>query len=126
MGATKQVLVVDDNRLNSHLLSLLLQRLGLQAQSASSGPQALAMLGDGRFDLVILDLRMPEMNGERVCREIRDRLGLTALPVVACTAHRMPTERDRALAGGFDALLCKPVALSDLRGVCTELLKGGW
>lgn len=123
MVAPRQVLVVDDNRLNSHLMTMLLQRLGLQTQSASSGSQALAMLGDRRFDLVFLDLRMPDMNGERVCREIRDRLGLRDLPVVACTAHRMPTERDRALSGGFDGLLCKPVVLSDLRAVCAELLK---
>lgn len=122
MSAAKQVLVVDDNRLNRHLMSLLLKRLGLQAHTASSGSQALEMLLAGRFDLVILDLRMPEMSGELVCRQIRDSLGLRDLPVVACTAHRMPTERDRALSGGFDGLLCKPVSLTDVKTLCVDML----
>jgi len=82
------------------------------------------MLRARSFDLVILDLRMPQMSGEQVCREIRDGLGLTSLPVVAYTAHSMPEERGRMLANGFSDLLIKPISFADVRNICAEVISG--
>ena len=109
MTLSRQALVVDDNRLNSRLVEIFLARLGWQTVVVDSGAQALAKLRERSFDLVILDLRMPQMSGEQVCRAIRDDLGLTSLPVVAYTAHSMPEERGRMLASGFSGLLIKPI-----------------
>ena len=117
-----QALVVDDNRLNSRLVEIFLVRLGMQVRSVSSGAQALAQLAAQRFDIVILDLRMPGMSGEQVCRAIRDQLRLTDLPVIAYTAHSMPEEKDRMLAIGFSGLMTKPISFSDVKRACADVL----
>jgi len=124
MTLSRQALVVDDNRLNSRLVEIFLARLGWQTVVVDSGAQALTMLRARSFDLVILDLRMPQMSGEQVCREIRDGLGLTSLPVVAYTAHSMPEERGRMLANGFSDLLIKPISFADVRNICAEVISG--
>ena len=125
MSLSRRALVVDDNRLNSRLVEIFLARLGWQAVVVDSGAQALAQLRDQSFDLVILDLRMPQMSGEQVCRAIRDDLGLSRLPVVAYTAHSMPEERGRMLASGFSGLLIKPISLADVKNLCAEVIAGG-
>jgi CheY-like chemotaxis protein len=124
MTLSRQALVVDDNRLNSRLVEIFLARLGWQTVVVDSGAQALAKLRERSFDLVILDLRMPQMSGEQVCRAIRDDLGLTSLPVVAYTAHSMPEERGRMLANGFSGLLIKPISFADVRNICAEVISG--
>lgn len=124
MTLSRQALVVDDNRLNSRLVEIFLARLGWQTVVVDSGSQALVMLRERSFDLVILDLRMPQMSGEQVCRAIRDDLGLTSLPVVAYTAHSMPEERGRMLANGFSGLLIKPISFADVRNICAEVISG--
>jgi CheY-like chemotaxis protein len=124
MTLSRQALVVDDNRLNSRLVEIFLARLGWQTVVVDSGSQALVLLRERSFDLVILDLRMPQMSGEQVCRAIRDDLGLTSLPVVAYTAHSMPEERGRMLANGFSGLLIKPISFADVRNICAEVISG--
>lgn len=113
-------LVVDDNRLNCGLAGHMLKRLGWRSETAFSGEDALRLLAEQPFDLVLLDLRMPSMSGEEVCRRIRQDLCNTVLPVVAYTAHGMPEERDRMLQAGFNGLLIKPVSFDDVRQVCAE------
>jgi CheY-like chemotaxis protein len=122
MMKTKEpvALVVDDNQLNGSLAGHMLQSLGWRSLTASSGEEALALLATQAFDLVLLDLRMPVMGGEEVCRRIRVDLGNASLPVVAYTAHGMPEERTRMLQAGFSGLLIKPVSLNDVRRVCLE------
>lgn len=122
MNTVLKALVVDDNRLNSRLVEIFLGRLGIQVQSVSSGVQALAQLALQPFDLVILDLRMPEMSGEQVCRAIRDQAHLASLPVIAYTAHSMPEEKDRMLALGFSGLMTKPISFADVKRTCAEAL----
>jgi CheY-like chemotaxis protein len=71
--------------------------------------------------MVLLDLRMPGMSGERVCRCIRDDMGLDQLPVVAFTAHSMPEEKARIIAAGFDDVLIKPISFDDVRRLCESV-----
>ncbi len=115
-------LIVDDNQLNTHLARHMFKRLGWQAEVASSGASALVLLGQRSFDLVLLDLRMPGLDGEEVCRRIRNDLGQATLPVIAYTAHGMPEERERMLANGFSGLLIKPISLADVRQVCARFV----
>lgn len=117
----RQALVVDDNQLNSQLVAMFLRRLGWQADVVDAGSTALARLAERRYDLVLLDLRMPQMGGELVCRRIREDLGLTTLPVVAYTAHSMPEDKQRVLAAGFNELLIKPISFQDVRQLCHVL-----
>jgi len=106
-------LVVDDNQLNSGLAGHMLKRLGWRSACAASGEEALRMLAEQHFDLVLLDLRMPAMSGEEVCRRIRSDLGNTSLPVVE--------ERSRMLQAGFNGLLIKPISFDDVRRVCKDI-----
>lgn len=118
MSAPPRALVVDDNALNSRLAAALLKRLGWESETAEEGGLALELLRRRPFDLVLLDLRMPLLGGEEVCRRIREELGLQALPVVAYTAHSMPEERLRILSAGFSDLLIKPISFDDMRALC--------
>lgn len=119
--ATRRALVVDDNQLNSQLVAMFLRRLGWQAEVVDDGGAALARLAERSYHLVLLDLRMPQMGGEQVCRRIRQELGLTQLPVVAYTAHSMPEDKQRMLAAGFNELLIKPISFQDVRQLCHAL-----
>jgi CheY-like chemotaxis protein len=118
MSEARHALVVDDNQLNSQLVAMFLRRLGWTADVADSGNRALARLGEQRYDMVLLDLRMPHMNGEQVCRSIREELKLDALTVVAYTAHSMPEDKTRILAAGFNDLLIKPISFQDVKQLC--------
>lgn len=120
-AAPRCALVVDDNQLNSQLVAMFLRRLGWQAEVVDDGSAALARLAERSYHLVLLDLRMPQMGGEQVCRRIRQELGLAQLPVVAYTAHSMPEDRQRMLAAGFNELLIKPISFQDVRQLCHAL-----
>lgn len=121
MKAAAHALVVDDNRLNSRLVQMFLGRLGVQVEVVDSGAQALEALKRDSFDLVVLDLRMPQMSGEQVCSIIRRVPGLEQLPVVAYTAHRTPDERARLQAAGFTDLMTKPMSFNDVKQLCQSL-----
>jgi CheY-like chemotaxis protein len=121
MTATRRALVVDDNHINSRLVALFLKRLGWDSQVLDTGAAALVALRSQTFDLVLLDLRMPQMSGEQVCCSIRQELGLAGLPVIAYTAHSMPEEKSRILASGFSGLLIKPISFQDVKEVCDDV-----
>ncbi len=87
------------------------------------GEQALEALASGRFDLVLMDLQMPEMDGFEAVRAIRDREATTGehMPVLALTAHAMQGDRERCLEAGFDGYLPKPIRQADLEKALSEL-----
>jgi CheY-like chemotaxis protein len=124
MTSSPRALVVDDNQLNSNLVAAFLRKLGWAPEVVDSGQRALDSLRHGAFDLVLLDLRMPGLGGEEVCRRIRQDHGLTGLRVVAYTAHGMPEEKQRMLAAGFNGLLVKPISFADVKAMCDEFRHG--
>jgi len=113
-------LVVDDNAINRNLVMHMMRRIGWETVAVESGERAVEVLKETRFNLVLLDLRMPTMSGEETCRRIRVDLGQRELRIVAYTAHGMPEERARMLASGFDDLLIKPISFDDVRAVCAK------
>ena len=117
-------LIVDDNAVNRNVTGQMLRRLGWASVQVESGLLALEQLKSRAFDLLLLDLRMQEMDGEETCRRIRSELGLRDLPIVAYTAHGMEDDRERILAAGFDRMLIKPIFLDDLRTLCADLRSG--
>jgi CheY-like chemotaxis protein len=114
-------LVVDDNAVNRNVTGQMLRRLGWNSVQVESGMLALEQLRSRPFDLLLLDLRMQDMDGEETCRRIRGDLGLTDLTIVAYTAHGMEDDRERILAAGFDRMLIKPIFLDDLRTLCADV-----
>ncbi|MBI3927189.1 MAG: response regulator, partial [Armatimonadetes bacterium] len=104
------VLVAEDNDINRRVLRLQLQRLGYSVQAVTNGREAVEALSEDRFDLVLMDCQMPEMDGLAATREIRSRGEKSRRPViVALTAHASADQRERCMAAGMDDFIAKPV-----------------
>jgi len=118
-------LVVDDVPVNRQLAAAFMARLGWEVAQADGGGPALDWLArNPSVSLVLLDIGMPDLDGEAVCREIRANPVFAGLAVVAYTAHAVPADVQRFLSGGFDAVLIKPVSLQMVREVIERLLPG--
>jgi two-component system sensor histidine kinase/response regulator len=106
-----RILLAEDNPVNQALMLRLLQKLGHVPVLASNGREALATLRSQRFDLIFMDVQMPELDGLAATAEIRRREKTSGehLPIVAMTAHALKGDRERCLAGGMDGYIAKPV-----------------
>ena len=103
-----RVLVVEDTELNRDLIEQLLEE-EYALEFAGDGERAVELALTGRFDLVLMDISLPKLDGLSATRLIRDRIPATQLPVVAITAHAMRGDRERALDAGCDEYVTKPV-----------------
>jgi len=108
LAAPPQVLVVDDEPSAQRVAKELLQRLGCRVEVASNGRQAVEMTSAARFDLVFMDVLMPEQDGLQATREIRRREGDRRVPIVALSACAVPGIRQRCREAGMDEFVPKP------------------
>jgi signal transduction histidine kinase/CheY-like chemotaxis protein len=115
-AAALHILVAEDNEFNAQLLEQLLVRGGHRVRLASNGREALTLAEQGDFDLLLLDIHMPELDGFGVVRAIRERERAAGghLPVIALTARARKEDRERCLAAGMDDFLAKPIQVADL------------
>jgi CheY-like chemotaxis protein/HPt (histidine-containing phosphotransfer) domain-containing protein len=106
-------------------MDMLLGRRGHRVRLASNGREALALAGQRAFDLMLLDVHMPELDGIEVVREIRERERVAGghLPVIALTARSRTEDRERCLAAGMDHFLSKPIQPSDLLAAIDRLAR---
>jgi two-component system, sensor histidine kinase and response regulator len=108
-----RVLLVEDNAINQQIAVELLEGVGVSIDVANNGREALNMLsadgGDTQYDLVLMDLQMPEMDGYQATTHIRATPRLADLPIIAMTAHATAEERDRCLAAGMRGHIAKPI-----------------
>lgn len=104
-----KVLIVDDQKVNRTLPSVLLRQLGCEVIEADSGEAALVVLGEQSMDAILLDISMPGISGTEVCQCLRGDPALAGLFIVAYTAHALPEQRVEMLAAGFDEVLIKPI-----------------
>jgi CheY-like chemotaxis protein len=111
---SRRLLVVDDHPVNRTIVKVMLRGSQWVPSEASSGEEALELLGREAFDAVLLDISMPGLSGEEVCGKIRANAKLAGLRVIAYTAHAGLEEHEKILAAGFDAIQTKPVAKSSL------------
>ena len=118
------VLLAEDNPINQKVAIRMLREAGIQVTLASNGLEAVAALTDGAFDLILMDVQMPEMDGLEATRQIRSQEQATGrhTPVVAMTAHVMKGDRERCLAAGMDGYVSKPVRLDELRRAIVAVL----
>lgn len=119
-GAEHRALVVDDNFAFRTLASALLQRSGFTVYEAADAGQALSWLRGADFDLVLLDIHLPDMQGDELCRVIRSELDLHELPVIAYTADGLGASLEIVREAGFDDLLMKPVNRARLEQILAE------
>lgn len=105
-----RILIVEDNPINQEVVREIVERAGLVAELAANGRRAVeAVAGGGRYDAVLMDLQMPEMDGYEATRRIRERKNVGELPVIALSAGTGAEERERCLAAGMNDYLTKPV-----------------
>jgi PAS domain S-box-containing protein len=118
-----KVLLVEDNKVNQRLAVAILERLGHDVTVASNGREGLEAVARTRFDLVLMDIQMPEMGGVEATAKIREREAVEGghLPIVAMTAHAMAGDRERFLAAGMDEYISKPISQERLREVVRSL-----
>jgi signal transduction histidine kinase/DNA-binding response OmpR family regulator len=111
-----RVLVAEDNAVNQRLIMRLLEKRGHHVKVAANGREALAVLEKSAFDLVLMDVQMPDMDGLDATAAIRNKEILTAKhqPVIALTAHAMKGDEERCLAAGMDGYLTKPLHAPEL------------
>ena len=117
-----RILLVEDNTMNQVLAQRLIQKWGHKLTVAGNGRQALAALEKEKFDLILMDVQMPEMSGIDVAAAIREKEKGTGerVPIIATTASAMKEDRERCLAAGMDAYISKPIE----RDVLLETIHG--
>ncbi len=116
-----KILVAEDNTVNQKVVQQLLAHLGYRADLVASGIEALDALERQAYDVVLMDVQMPEMDGLEATRRLRSRYGKDGPRVIAMTANAMPGDREKCLAAGVDAYVSKPVELNDIRAVLTAV-----
>ena len=112
--AGARVLLVDDNDINLLIGVELLESQGLVARAASSAAEAFTVLEKEAFDLVLMDVQMPEIDGLEATRRIRGNHRYDRLPIVAMTANAMPSDQDKSLQAGMNDHLTKPINPAEL------------
>ena len=111
-----RILLAEDNAINQRLALRLLEKCGHQVAVTTNGREALAALDNGNFDVVLMDIQMPEMDGFEATAAIRskERIVGTHLPIIAMTAHAMTGDRERCIGAGMDGYIAKPIRPQEL------------
>jgi len=123
---TFSFLVAEDNPVNQKLIARLLEKRGHTVVLAQNGREALEALEKRHFDIVLMDVQMPEMDGFEATKRIREKeqASGTHQPIIALTAHAMQGDEERCLAGGMDGYVTKPIKLEDLFSVIEKVVPG--
>ena len=119
-----RILLAEDHPVNQKVASLMLDRLGHSVRIVGDGQQALDALAHEQFDLILLDVMMPVMDGITALQQIRERqahAGSTPTPVMVVSAHAMRGDREEMIAAGADAYLAKPIAIASMREEISRL-----
>ena len=119
-----RVLLAEDNLVNQQLMLRILNREGHETVVANNGREAVESSANQEFDVILMDIQMPELDGLQATAMIRNReqSGTQRIPIVALTAHAMPGDRERCLKTGMDAYVSKPIKVAKLKEVLVQLL----
>ncbi len=118
-----RLLVVEDNPTNRDIAVAILETAGIFCDTAANGREALEMIRKTRYDAVMMDIQMPEMNGFQATRKIREDPSMAGLPIIAMTAHAMRGDKEKCMAAGMDGYISKPVDQGRLFQLLWRLLK---
>ncbi len=123
----KYVLLAEDNKVNQKVAATFLRKLGYEVKIAENGIEALEFYSAERFDFILMDVQMPEMDGIKATEEIRriesKRGEESPIPIIAMTAHAMKGDKERCLAAGMDNYISKPIDMEMLNLMIQRVLK---
>lgn len=119
-----RILLVEDNEMNRDMLSRRLIRRGFTVEIAVDGAAGVLRALEGGWDLILMDMSLPEIDGWEATRRIRADAAGAAIPIIALTAHAMSGDRDKAIEAGCNDYDTKPVDLERLLGKMDALLGG--
>ena len=117
-----RILLVEDNELNRDMLSRRLRKKGFEVDMAFDGEQGVSMAIEGGYDMILLDMSLPIIDGWEAARRIRASKAAARTPIIALTAHAMAGDREKALEAGCNDYDTKPVELERLLGKMAALL----
>ncbi|EFJ14138.1 pseudo response regulator [Selaginella moellendorffii] len=117
-----RILLAEDNKVNVMVAISMLKRLGFTAQVVANGVEALEAMRKDKYDLVLLDICMPLMDGLQVAYAIRNTGTSPRIPIIAVTANALRSDIERCFAHGMDAFIPKPVMFQKLREILSKYL----
>jgi CheY-like chemotaxis protein len=118
---SKRVLLVEDNRVNQMVASQMLKKLGMEVDIANHGVEAIGRVQNGRYDVVLMDIQMPVMDGLEATKLIRQEHQFAALPIVAMSAGVTLDEQEKCTSAGMTSFIGKPIDLGQLTQKLLEL-----
>ena len=121
---TKHILVVEDNPDNMYVMDRILSHSGYTVAQATRAEDALKLARGDRFDLVLLDMQMPGLDGYSAARALRALPSVRDVPIIAVTANSMPGDRQRSLDAGCDDYMAKPIDTRELVKLVAHYLGG--
>ncbi len=119
-----RVLLVEDNEMNRDMLSRRLKKKGYEVEIAVDGGQGVDMACAGGWDIILMDMSLPVIDGWEATRQIRATPGFESIPIIALTAHAMAGDREKAMEAGCSDYDTKPVEIERLLSKMTALLGG--
>ncbi len=124
-----KILLVDDNPVNRDLATRLLEKKGHEITPAENGKQAVDLFLEGVFDVILMDLEMPDISGIEAARQIRAKEKASSIetpaytPIIAMTAHDEETERTACLVVGMDGFITKPINIKTLTQTIQDIIE---
>ena len=112
---TPRVLVVDDDSTHRKLMELISDHLGFIPEIVSDGAKAIDAVSRSKFDVILMDWRMPEIDGEECTKRLRKMANCKATPIIAVTAMALNGDREKCMAAGVDDYLAKPFTIDELK-----------
>ena len=109
----KKVLVVEDDLLNLELVLDILCSMGFESKGVEDGKEALSIIGTELYDLILMDIDLPGINGIEVRNNIKKNISYEKVPVIAITAYAMKGDKERLIASGFDDYMAKPIDVAE-------------
>jgi signal transduction histidine kinase/ActR/RegA family two-component response regulator len=116
-----RILIVEDNEVNQTLLQHIFRNWQVRYEIANNGVEAIEKVNDGTYDLILMDIQMPQMDGYAATRQIRNQLKINT-PIIAMTAHAMAGEREKCLSYGMDEYISKPVREEQLKKLIAQFV----
>lgn len=116
-----RILMAEDNQINQKLATMLFAREGCEIAIVSNGAEALAKIREENFDMVLMDVQMPVMDGLEATTRIKGEMGEKAPMIVALTANAMPGDEERFIEAGMDHYMSKPIDFTKLKELLLRL-----